>query len=434
MTRVLIVGGGVGGLALAQGLHGAGVPVEVFERDVEADDWLLGYRIHVNRHGSRALHRCLPRPLWEAFVATAGQPGLGMTFHTERLVRLLTIEEELMTGGSADPADGNYAVSRIALRRLLLSGLDVHFGRTFERYALNEDGTVTAFFTDGSSAVGDVLIGADGANSAVRGQLLPSAVRIETDVFGAAGRLPLTEQTRAWLPDRIQHGLSVVLPRSDKFFFSAVFDGQRRTADAVDAGLDLTDIGGTALLDEVSDYVLWAFACRGPIAGGVDAQIRGWHPSLRRMVAETDPETVHTMRFKTASPVEPWPTTRVTLLGDAIHNMTPVMGLGANTALRDAALLARQLIAVHRGENLVAALREYERRMLAYGFDAVTTSRSSAYRFTSGNVVAKQGMRTWLRLCGAVPPMKRAAFRDEWTDDAADLPELPALPVVASPQ
>ena len=62
---------------------------------------------------------------------------------------------------------------------------------------------------------------------------------------------------------------------------------------------------------------------------------------------------------------QPWPTGPVTLLGDAIYNMTPMAGIGANTALRDADLLRRQLIAVASGErDLIPALHEYEEQML----------------------------------------------------------------------
>ena len=74
-------------------------------------------------------------------------------------------------------------------------------------------------------------------------------------------------------------------------------------------------------------------------------------------------------------PVDPWQTGRVTLLGDAIHNMTPMAGIGANTALRDADLLRRQLIAVDvRGARLVPAVHEYEGQMRDYGFAAVKQS------------------------------------------------------------
>ncbi|MGW4248955.1 FAD-dependent oxidoreductase, partial [Nocardia sp. NPDC004722] len=64
----------------------------------------------------------------------------------------------------------------------------------------------------------------------------------------------------------------------------------------------------------------------------------------------------------------------VTLLGDAIHAMSPAVGVGANTALRDAALLATQLGKAARGAEIVAALRDYETAMIDYGFQAVRTS------------------------------------------------------------
>jgi salicylate hydroxylase len=62
--------------------------------------------------------------------------------------------------------------------------------------------------------------------------------------------------------------------------------------------------------------------------------VRDWDPTLRRMFAECDPATVVGLRFRQSTPVDPWPSTTVTVLGDAIHNMTPVGGLGANSALR----------------------------------------------------------------------------------------------------
>jgi 2-polyprenyl-6-methoxyphenol hydroxylase-like FAD-dependent oxidoreductase len=65
----------------------------------------------------------------------------------------------------------------------------------------------------------------------------------------------------------------------------------------------------------------------------------------------------------------------VTLLGDAIHTMSPGRGEGANVALRDAALLRRRLVdVVTKGVPLVPATAAYETEMLRYGFPAVADS------------------------------------------------------------
>jgi len=103
--------------------------------------------------------------------------------------------------------------------------------------------------------------------------------------------------------------------------------------------------------------------------------------------------------------VTAWPTGPVTLLGDAIHNMTPMAGVGANTALRDADLLRRNLI--EAGPDVTAAVADYERRMLEYGFAAVARSLRNARFAASGRPVARRVMRGVLRGVNLVPPLKR---------------------------
>jgi len=97
----------------------------------------------------------------------------------------------------------------------------------------------------------------------------------------------------------------------------------------------------------------------------------------------------------------------VTLLGDAIHNMTPMAGIGANTALRDADLLRRELIGVRDGElPLSAAVARYERQMLDYGFKAVARSLRNARLAGSNNRLQRAALRTALRTLDHIPLAK----------------------------
>jgi 2-polyprenyl-6-methoxyphenol hydroxylase-like FAD-dependent oxidoreductase len=162
--HVLIIGGGIGGLCLAQGLRRRGVSMAVYERDRTPDARLQGYRLSIEPPGSAALHDCLPPELWQILVATSGDQGERMGVFDEQLLQLM---EEDAKPDRADPASGSHAVSRVTFRHVLLAGLDdaVHFGKEFTRYERAGDGTVTAHFADGTSARGDMLVGADDARS-----------------------------------------------------------------------------------------------------------------------------------------------------------------------------------------------------------------------------------------------------------------------------
>ena len=416
--RVLIIGAGIGGLSLGQALVAAGgVDVRLCERNPDAASWLDGYRLNINPDGARSLHRCLPTSVWEAFVATSPTPPGGISFRTERLRELFTVTREDMTGGSTDPADGQYGVSRRVLRTLLLTGLDdrIRFGAEFERYTVDADGTVTAHFADGSTVEADVLVGADGANSRVRRQYLPHAERVLSDAGGIAARIPLDDETRAWLPACLTAGMTLVMPPSGRWsMFTSAFPGRDALTTAISRGVGLGGRGLDAarLLDDTDDYVLWSVIADHRVlpgdgaVGGPELQalaldmVRGWDPALRRMIAESDPASVAVMRFRHSTLVEPWRATTVTVLGDAVHNMPPVGGLGANSALRDAAALADQLLAARDGAPLVPAIAAYETQMRDWGYAAVRESGENARRATSASPIARRSGRAYFRLRG----------------------------------
>jgi 2-polyprenyl-6-methoxyphenol hydroxylase-like FAD-dependent oxidoreductase len=207
--QVGIVGGGIGGLALAQGLKKAGMSVAVYERDRTPTDRLQGYRVHISPKGSEALHSCLPDALFEVFVATCSVGNRGFRFLTEKMEELLSIEVRSGAGAIAQ----HRSASRITLRQVLLSGLDgiLHFGKTFTGYEETADGPIVLHFADGSTAACDVLVGADGGNSRVRQQFLPHARRIDTGVVGIAAKAMLTEENRRRLPPRVLESTGMVM-------------------------------------------------------------------------------------------------------------------------------------------------------------------------------------------------------------------------------
>jgi 2-polyprenyl-6-methoxyphenol hydroxylase-like FAD-dependent oxidoreductase len=96
----------------------------------------------------------------------------------------------------------------MTLRQVLLTGLEdvVHFDKVFSRFEQHPDGTVTAFFKDGTSATGDQQVAADGANSRVRRQYLPQARLVDTGLIGITGKTALSPETKALLPQRMLQG------------------------------------------------------------------------------------------------------------------------------------------------------------------------------------------------------------------------------------
>ncbi|MFS8098384.1 FAD-dependent monooxygenase [Lentzea alba] len=382
--RIAVVGGGIGGLCLAHGLRKAGVDVAVYERDRSRTDRLQGYRVHINPDGAAALRECLPAANWERFERSAGSGGNGFGFLTEQLKPLLVLDPE---------EEKHYSASRITLRQVLLDGLDVQFGKRFERYEQN--GAITLHFEDGTTAECDVLVGADGIRSRVRGQYLPHAGTEEVGVVAVAGKLFLDEHD--WIPRSLVDRANSIVPTSRCGMFLAAHDG-----------LGHTDDDGV-LFDNVRPYLMWAYAANDlDVRNGLQAEvlrrIAGWSPDLRRIVEESHPDTVSQWRIRSSKPIERWESTNVTLLGDAIHAMTPMRGIGANVALKDAQLLAR---CIAEGGDAIA---RYEREMYDYGFAAVRDSLRAAKQFADGGPVARTIFKTVLRTANAVPALKRAMF------------------------
>ena len=116
--------------------------------------------------------------------------------------------------------------------------------------------------------------------------------------------------------------------------------------------------------------------------------------------------------MKTSVPILPWKTGRVTLLGDALHNMTPYRGVGANTALRDAATLRNALCEIDGShQDLLPAVAAYEREMIGYGFAAVRASLSSMRRLHARSQIQRFATKAMFHLMDSAPRLQRLMAR-----------------------
>ncbi|MBV9445037.1 MAG: NAD(P)-binding protein [Streptosporangiaceae bacterium] len=212
MVRVAVAGAGLGGLCLAQGLRRAGAEVTVYERDDGLAGRRQGYRLHLDARAGLALQRCLPPELLTAFQATCGQASTRLTVVSERL-RVL---KEVTAGDTAAeryaPGTLSTSVNRLTLREVLAAGLDdtIAFGREVTGYDAGEKG-VQVHFADGREAGADVLVGADGVNSAIRRQYLPAAEPHDTGGRCVYGKTPLGPAALELLPAALDAGFTAVI-------------------------------------------------------------------------------------------------------------------------------------------------------------------------------------------------------------------------------
>jgi 2-polyprenyl-6-methoxyphenol hydroxylase-like FAD-dependent oxidoreductase len=365
--HVGIVGAGIGGLLLAQGLRKSGIRFSVFERDPAPEFRQQGYRVTIQATGAAWLEKILSPAQWQAFGrSTREWTGFRMT--NEQL-------ETLIAAGGG----GRRSIDRMTFRRILLDGVEdsVSFGRTYKSHT-ESDGGVTVSFDDGGTANVDLLVGADGNQSRVRRQRLPEhAELLDTEQRDLAATLPMNDAARALMRDI---GLESILVVSAREGGAMVIIPQQFSAE---------DTGGNP-----RDYLYWGLvAHRNQLPAGADnatllaharEKTRTWHPLLQKLVSMADPGELALLELKTSVPHGAWQTSRVTLLGDAIHSMTPMRGQGANTAIRDAGELSDRLGAANKnGGALIPAVHDYEKAMLGYGFKAVRSSHNELNLLTT---------------------------------------------------
>ena len=363
--RIAIVGGGIGGLSAALALGREGFSVSVFEQAPELLE--VGAAIAVWPNAFRVLERL---GLGGEVLARAG-----------RIERARWLDRDGTTYKHFSfPETGSPAVAlhradlQSALRRALPEG-SLQLGKTFEGYE-EEGDELRLRFADGTEAACGLLVGADGLHSRVRAQLLGD--------IGDRGE-PVYRGYSVWRGvTRLEH--ASLLPGTALEVY-----GEGRRFGVGPVGLGRT--GWWATANEPSGTP------EPPSEHGskLSRLFDGWCAPVKELIAATPSESIlrNAAYDRPASPM--WGRGRVTLLGDAVHPMTPNLGQGGCMAIEDAAVLARCLA---KYEDANAALRAYESRRRAR---AERVARYSRLYGAVGQWESRAATRLRARLLSSIP-------------------------------
>ena len=334
--KILIAGAGLGGLSAASCLMKAGHAVEIYEQAPELAEVGAGIQISAN-----AMHVLRDLGLEDAIRRVGVHPGAYVfrLHDTGEVIQRFSLsdEHEKMHGAPYTQLHRADLHDILAARARQADPGVVRLNRRVTGFEESADG-VKLRFADGSSARGDLLIGADGLKSAVRKQLFGDAPATYTG--DAAWRLLVpTERLPKDLLERVM----------------SVFMGpQGHVVCYYLRGGTLLNFVGCVETDEVSDE---SWTQKLPWEE-FKAQFKGWHPAIQAIIDAADKDECYRWSLFNRPPIRDWSTGRVTLLGDAAHPTLPYLAQGAVMAIEDGAVLTRALAT---SNSIPEALQLYQR-------------------------------------------------------------------------
>ncbi|RAL00804.1 FAD-dependent oxidoreductase [Aspergillus ibericus CBS 121593] len=365
---VLIVGAGISGLLLAQHLHKLGVPYQIFERDAAIDARSGGWGLTLH-WALPALRDLLPDHLVQQLPETYVNKAAAARGDTGRFSFF-----NLKTGSalSSVPAAERIRVSRVRLRQLLATDLDVKWNKALQNIESSGD-TVTAYFEDGTSYTGCLLIGCDGSRSPTREILYPDGHEMNPLPIQILGGATLyTAEEMAGAADIDPFIFQGSHPDTNVFLFFSILDTPN----------NFEDSSKDKYLCQV--IISWADSKNIPVPSDNAERIalmksltENWAEPFRTLVHRL-PEDTEARSIRIADfmfrPQQHTAHPRVVLMGDSAHTMTMYRGEGANNAIVDVHDLTKRVDMRSLGSITPEALRE---SLDAYENDVYTRAEPS---------------------------------------------------------
>ncbi len=367
--KVLIAGGGIGGLTAALCLAQRGCEVAVFEQAPQFAE--VGAGIQLSPNASRVLHHV---GLEHALQARAFLPE-GTQFRGWKTGAVIS---EQPLGESARLRYGHpyYHMHRGDLLRVLVDAAD-----TSPAITLHVDACVTGFSQNpagvevhiGEAAHGgDVLVGADGIHSALRAALWGDEQPTFTGNVAWRALVPVER-----LPEGLIRPMSTAWWGPRKHFVHYYVRGGA--------------LVNCVCVVEKNGWEVESWTEPGDF-DELKADFAGWHSDLQTLIDNTERNSLYKWALYDRPPMPAWSRDRVTLLGDACHPTLPFMAQGAAMAIEDGAVLAACLA----GEaDPAAGLLRYEALRRKRTARIQSGSRRNATTFHLS------GIKAWLRNRGA---------------------------------
>lgn len=353
--KVLIAGGGIGGLTAALSLIQRGFEVEIYEQARVLQE--VGAGVQISANGMLVFHEL---GIAARIVEEAAHPerreirmwntGQAWTAFDLGTVSVETYGHPYVTMFRPDLLNIlSDAVTKAAPGALRLGRKAVGCETIGQRAILK--------FDDGSTAEGDVLVGADGIHSAVRAALHGADNAEFTGLVAWRGVIPMQD-----LPPRLarQVGSNWVGP------------GRHVVQYPLRRGTLMNFVG----VVERDDWKQESWTTAGSHAAML-ADFAGWHDDVQTLIKAIPQPFVWALKLR--HPLPSWSKGRVTLLGDACHPTLPFLAQGAVMAIEDGYILARALEA--HGTDIAAAFRAYEKARQERTSRVVTGSADNTKRF-----------------------------------------------------